>query len=87
MRWLRKKLRINKVEPIKESKFSFDANYEENKKLLETLKSERDAGVSRWDFIDAKIDSLILLHPEVKEQQPMVEFIARLKKYQEERPK
>lgn len=76
------------IVPFKKLKdsFTFNTSLEEQKKIIAALKSERDARISRWDYVDARVDSLILLHPEAKDQQPMIDFIARVTKYKKEHP-
>lgn len=56
------------------------------KVILDELVAQSAAGVTRGDYHDAILQSLILLHPEVKAQLPFVEFSVRLEKYLTEHP-
>ena len=68
-----------KIEPISNE-------LDDSKKLVDQLVSQSDARVSRRDYTQAILDSLLLLHPEIKDQAPMIEFVSRIKRYLEEHP-
>lgn len=56
---------------------------EGNDILHEVFVEQFGGNVSKIDYFDAAIESLLLLHPEIKEQPPLVAYYTRLNQYLE----
>lgn len=81
MKWFRGKTKYANAEPD-----PLSIKIDDTKVFLDELQEETEAKITRTDYHKALLDSLILLHPEVRDQPPMIEFVSRLQKYLQEHP-
>jgi len=58
----------------------------EPKKLADELMRQHNAGVTRSDYWEVIINIVLETHPEMYGHPKMVEFMAKLNKYQDETP-
>lgn len=77
MNWFKKNtnpVRVAEPDPMQ-------IKLDNTKMLSDALVAQTMSRVSKLDYVDAVLESLILLHPEVAAQQPFVEFATRLEKF------